>query len=510
MAYIRIPAAVDLNIDTFSGVDLTRISSYMQNGLVEKQVGEPDEKLFVTQRPAFNVFVNPDDEPVTDNRGRGIYYWATNSTRYIVNNDTVYRGDYGTIVDTISAGTKKVYFAEVGNLLVVMDPENNEAWTITTGHSLVQIGDAQFPSDIVPGGVSLNDYLYVMDSGGVVYNSNLSDATAWTAADFINAERDNDDGIHLTKQRDHIVALGASTIEFFYDNANPVASPLNRRQDIFHTIGCVDGSTVWTVGDRCVFVGTDAKGGIGVFLMENFQLRKVSNFSLDSFLTDVLTNVDNTAVATGLSAQGKQIYLLTIYTTPADIQSQLTLALDLSSGMWSTWTTGLSVLDADLNFPMMSSTIYYGASPRTMEAITANGCLLELTDNLIPIDTEITSQYVVDGYVVEDYFVESTAGNPANIPLLIRTGHQDGGESRTKFCHSMQFVGDYTDGAETLTVRYADDNHTTYRERTLDTSAKQKVNRLGSFDRRSFEMEYSGDESLRIEGLELHVDIGLG
>ena len=39
-------------------------------------------------------------------------------------------------------------------------------------------------------------------------------------------------------------------------------------------------------------------------------------------------------------------------------------------------------------------------------------------------------------------------------------------------------------------------------EVNIDTSKKQKINRLGSFERINFELDYSGSEVLRLEALE--------
>jgi len=76
------------------------------------------------------------------------------------------------------------------------DPENDEAWSITTGDAVAAIA-SNFPSTLAAGGSVLNNALYVMDTAGVIYGSESGDGTTWNALNFISAARDPDGGVYL-------------------------------------------------------------------------------------------------------------------------------------------------------------------------------------------------------------------------------------------------------------------------------------------------------------------------
>ena len=90
-----------------------------------------------------------------------------------------------------------------------------------------------------------------------------------------------------------------------------------------------------------------------------------------------------------------------------------------------------------------------------------------------------------------------------------RLGMYDGGTSRYKFPDSIKQVSDRTPNSQTLTVRWADANNDTFStDRTMDTSLNSKMTRLGRFQRRNIEIEYTGSDMLRIEALEMPLTVG--
>jgi hypothetical protein len=348
-------------------------------------------------------------------------------------------------------------------------------------------------------------------SNGRIYNSNVNDATAWTANDFITAEREDDELSYVAKHHDHVVAMGASTMEFFYNNANPSGSPLARRTDLFYRIGVVATDAVWEAGDKIVFVGTDARGGVDVYVLENFQIRKVSTHGIGSFLTSVLIQSNISAFASGASAQGKTFYLLTVHTTPSDITSQVTLALDIDSGFWSTWTTDSGDLDGQGNVPIIGWTQSTTRAPEQGVGILANGELIHMEDALSPVDgIGVSGAYFEEEYFEgSTYFENASTNTSVAIPLGIRTGHQDLDDVRDKFCHKLQLVGDFTNESDTLNIKYSDGGNDDYGvNRAISTHRKDYLTRLGKFSRRSWDLSYTGTQQLRLEALELDVDLG--
>jgi hypothetical protein len=506
---VRVPLAVTLNVEQFSGTTVTQFSSFLKNAVVEQVGPEPDKKVFVRHRPAFSTNVENITAKVA---GRGIFFWEDNSTLYYVNDDTVYRGNY-TSVGTISSGTKKCYFTQVGLRLLLIDPENDEAWTIQTDHTLAQVTDSEFPTTLVDGVVTLNGRAYVMDAQGNIYNSALEDATAWDALDVLNAERQPDGGIYIGLHYDHVVAIGPRTIEFFQDAGNPVGSLLSRREDIFYNVGALSGESFWQIGDIIYFLGTEAKGSVNVYKLEAFQLDKVSDYGMNTYLTNLIYREAKGVFFSGFQAQGRTYLLVTPYNnvTPSYSDGYYTFAYSPETGFWHWFTTDLSAIGDSSSLTIVDWTLRSGASASLGRGITASGNVVSIYDVLGAEDLNDLDAYVVSGYWVTGYAVGDSAGNSVPIPVVIRTGPADGGTNKYKYGRVLSIAGDYTDASAPVTVKWSD---TTALDanftgtRTIDLNLKRHLTRLGRFVRRSHQLEYSGTSPIRLEALEIDTAVG--
>ena len=498
---MRIPVTPDLHINAFNGATITEKDAGITNGIVDKRGPVP----FVTQRPSIDVFDDA-SAAVSDARGRAIYYWDEAADLYFLNNDTIYKNSHAAVVSTTpTAGTKKCKFVEAGGKLVLLDAENNQGFTITTGDAVTEITDTDFPPKQTPavglayGGAVLDTYLFVLGTNGIIYNSAVNDPTTWAALDFLDAERSPDGGQYLGKHHDNIVVYGVRTLEFFYDAANTTGSPLSRRQDISYQIGCTSGETVWEEGDRSFYIGTDFSGALRVYSLEAFGISKVSNSSIDSYLTQVITKEGYYVNGSGFSASGHTYYVINIYTTPSDSEPTETLVFDATTGLWGDWETTVNGLT---EFPLMDWSIRTGVQPRYGEGILFNGDMISINDDFNPQDTLLASTYVATGYVTTGY-VLSGSGSGTNINMKIRTGQTDSGSEIKKSMSRLRHVGDLTTTAQNLTVKWAKENNATFSSGvTVDTSKFQRINRIGKFRRINFELDYSGSEVLRIEALE--------
>lgn len=494
---LNLSAVVDLEIKAFSNATFTRIETCLYNGMVDMSKGKP----VVTQRPAIDLA-----EEASTARGRAIYFWDSNSTLYFLNDDTIYKGTYaGDIATTITAGTTKCKFLQLGSRLILVDSDDDAAYTITTGDVVAQIAGS-IPATLVPGGVILNGYFFVMDDDGTIWNSDLDAPQTFSAGNFVNAEREEDGGVYLGKHHDHIVAFGERTIEFFYDNANPTNSPLNRREDIAHNIGCADGYSVWEDGDLTVFVGTDLAGGLSVYALENFTLKKISNNSIDTFLSQTITRDSFSTIGSGVSAYGHKFYTLTLHLTPSDISTNITLVYDFNSGLWHEWYTSIGSV---INFPVMDITIRAGQTVRFPEGIMTNGDLFLINNDYVPQDTIAASIYVVTDYVVADYIID-TDESGETFTMKIRFGQFDGNTNKNKFMYNLRPRMSETSASQTMTVTWADNNEDNFiTAGTFDTLYQyNNIRRCGRFNRRNIELQYSGTEQLWIESLEADIQVG--
>lgn len=497
---MRIPLATDLKIKAFASGAITDYDSGMTNSIVTTKNG----RTVTQQRPSFDFFELASAH-IGDARGRGVYYWDSTSSLYIVNNDSLCKGSQSNTIGTISTGTKRCKFSQVGVYLFLVDAENNEAWTITTGDVVTQITDADFPTTLAHGGPVLNGRAYVMNADGVIYNSADGDPASWGPLDFVDAERRPDGGEALDTHHDNIVAFGPRSIEFLYDNANPVGSLLNRRNDAFYTLGCHSGESIWNNGDALYFIGVE-NSVLGVYKIEGFGKHKISNDEIDAFLTQSIVKDSYSAVGSGIGGTGSFIYLITLYSTPSDISPTVTIGFDITSGLWGFYTTGIN---SHTHFPLVDFSIRDGLNVRYGEGILTNGDLISINDNLTPTDSVVASRYIVEGYIDDTYY-EIVAAGTDPIDVTLRLGQNDFGINNKKFCSEVSLVGDTTTSAQTVTVKTADENNDTFTAgRTIDTSAYQTLTRNGSFRRRNHELSHSSTELEQLEALEIEVESGI-
>ena len=478
----------------------------------------PDNKPYVTQRPGIKLTSEPENFGL-GSRGRGIYFWEEANGFYIVNEDRVEAG-YGTPAGTISTGRDPVYFVELPNRLVILDPENNEGWyfDVSAPTTIISITDPDFPPNQSParqlagGGAALDGFLFVMDTEGTIWNSNLGDPTAWTALDFITAERETDRGIYLTKHHDQIVAVGNRSIEFFFNAGNPTGSPLSRRQDISYRTGCIDRKAIYDTGDVISFIGNEQSGTQGLYEIRGFQIRKLTNMTIDESLSFLAINNANDFI---LSAALINDHYLTFITAVQDNITSwtpvATYVFDGTTKLWSNYV--LNIKDVG-GFSIVDIADKELGTDRALTFLFLTGDVGEINDNVEPQDTIDEVRYFEQDDYIEnqnDYIsIIGVAGN-VNIDMSFTTPEIDFGTMRYKFGNSLWLVGDKIRGgvgATTVSISWTDDSYNTFSDvKTFDISAPTRITRLGNFRRRAHRVSYAGADSLRIEGLEMYFGV---
>jgi len=583
MALIDLQVPTSIHIDKFSGSSIAVASAYVKNAIFDKY---PDGRVYSMQRPSFDIFsdASVNSKPA---KGRGIHYWndATYADTYIVNNDTFYRNNYGGISYTLTGGGgfEKVWMTELGGDLCLADPENNEFYTFN-GSAMTAVGDAQCPVNIsgktlAHGCVVLDQTLYLLTTDGIIYGSDIANATSWDALNIITAEKSEDGGVCIARHYNSIVVFGNATIEYFYNAANPVGSPLSTHVDVSYNIGCVDGNSVASNGDMLFFAGLSATGEVGVYMLNDFAPTKISSPSIDSFLT-VATQIDNAKlIGSTFGAGGKLFYVLTLYQEVGGvITPDITLVSDLSSQMWAEWEHGSADIDS---LPIIGWTT--STTARKGQGILANGDAVNVFDDFNPQDTvagvdifeptiTITGTSDVDfnnattnitttttdlsQFGVGDTIdVTGTVSNNTSFTItgtptasaiettvaptnesstsatltregvfeagvfslisqegddfewLLRFPRLDGGNRNNKLLDEIRIRADQTDNSAEILVKWSDDNHSSFNTgRTIDLNRpEQKLVSCGKFRSRTIELSYTGDETIRIEGISAEV-----
>jgi hypothetical protein len=158
--------------------------------------------------------------------------------------------------------------------------------------------------------VVIDGYVFVIGkvTGGSVYTSSqrifncaLGDITSWPATSYIDAEQFSDGLISLGKIKNYLVAFGNESIEFFYDAATELGSPLQRQESYASHVGLYNyyntfnTSIIWgpsgelshfcSIGEKIYFIGIEYKTkAVGLYCIDNMQVSKVGGTWLQALI----------------------------------------------------------------------------------------------------------------------------------------------------------------------------------------------------------------------------------
>jgi hypothetical protein len=137
--------------------------------------------------------------------------------------------------------------------------------------------------------VFLNGYLFACSASGRIYNSGVGGALdTWSTTDFLSAEIFPDPVIYLAKHHNHLVAFGTQTIEFFYDNAVEVGSPLARAEGYTAQIGLLPALPHFRhlacIKDDIYFLGRTGPD-VGLYRLREFKFERVSTKYVEDILS---------------------------------------------------------------------------------------------------------------------------------------------------------------------------------------------------------------------------------
>ncbi len=530
MTINRMSLVSSLDPDVYSNGIITAGAS-AQNVLYTNY---PGPKIYASQRPAIGITTEPSDDSQPDTQGRGITYWDAGQDFYFVREAILYKGDYTNSIATVgSAGNRdKVFFTEVGDYLVLIDPEENKGWTIhsSTPSTVVAISDLDFPPNQGPalqlagGAVSLDGYLFVLTTDGITWNSNLNDPTTWTALDFIGSDIEADGGVYIAKHHNHVCVIGTGSIEYYYDAGNPVGSPLQLRQDISYLTGAVEYNAVSTTGEEIVFLGREASGTIGLYKVSSFKLSRISNDSIERYLGDTYASESLSSEAMKFIVTSSWIgqHLLCFLTAVSvndtvgdpDYTPIYTLVFDSTNDLWVRFSSELDLIP---EFGVMGVTEPTGDTSRKGSIMFISGSIgsfdvsgiasdYRSSDGYIVRDPVEDAAYSTDLYWAEGYIVSAPDSGTNNICMNITTVETDFDKMTYKNCHRMSVAGTSIASAGDLTpidVSWTDDRYRTFSTpRQLDTGLRRSLTRLGSFRRRAYSLDYCGADLLKLEFLE--------
>lgn len=357
MAKDFIPA-VRVNDDTNFENDLIDIQYY---NTIPLKTGA--QEYSIVKRPTFTSAIDLTGDSTVRGRGitdflgeRGItitedrYYYNDGGSFTDITGGNGFQGDYFAVITKFNqAGSPYLVVQNAGDYSTNASATHGNLWYATDGVSApTRVTDADMPGNdgvsMIRGAVNLDGYLFVCNIDGKIFNCANDDITTWAATDFITAEREADLGIYLGKHKDHVVYFGTRSIEFFYNAANTSGSPLTGRSDIFYEVKCRHPNAVVEDGEVIYFVGQPQGQRRGVYVLENFGIRKLSNDFIDEKLAGrTFTDPDITSI----NNLEKTVWL-SVIETPRDGKILMltsggeTWVMEMTTGQWCTWRVGSS------------------------------------------------------------------------------------------------------------------------------------------------------------------------
>jgi len=446
---------------------------------------------------------------------RGFYVDPSNSFQYYVQADDAKMTS--TLIGTLhySEGYVSIckYLINTTQYIVFLENHSSAAYihyydTATTTFTSVALGTGA-SGDVV----FLDGYLFYASELATstpkqrIYNSTIGAPMTWASGtDYVDAEMFADKIIGLAKHRNMIVAMGESSIEFFYDNANQYGSPLTRNPSYAQQIGNIrpvfsgadwmHQTPNWTsVGDMLFFFGLSREGTLGVYKLENFQITNVTNQFLQRYLNSYEIGQIVANITTGYRAirlhtvnvRGTPGVMLTVHRNSDD--SYKVFVFIVEENVWVEWQW-LTSTDHKL-YPLFVSTSNHFTWMLCSEYYSA------------------ADHYV--GYQLLNYEEANVAGE--EVTSTIVTDLYDFGTDNRKFFRYADVLGDF--GDNTITLSYTkDSNYATYTSMgtvsygTWKKDTPIRYRNLGASSRLGLKIVVTGPGNMLMEGTELAYNQG--
>jgi len=434
-----------------------------------------DERVFVAKRPGVSQVV----ASVASGAVRGCFFWADqNKFYYAVDND-VYVYNVNTGVSVTLSNPFGTTTGDVGFCLFLYD--NNTSVVIATdGTTLIKIDssntvttcvDADMPAHR-PYPVFLDGYLFVVKTNSAdIYNSNLNDPMLWTAGDFISAEMEGDYVLRIAKINNYLIAMGSTSLEYFWDSGEPSGSPLPRNDTPIKINTYLAGFA--QLGNALFYIGADEGGQPSVYTLKDFKIDEIGSPAVIRYLAASTTGI-STWNGSVLSCDGHSFYVV-------NDGGNRTYVYDMEYKQWVRWA-----YQANNNFNIRKS------------------CAISTTNNISSFFSLGTTSviYKLDASVYQD------AGT--NFTCTIVTDAVSFGTMNRKQMPQCTVVGDRPSSTANVLIQWSDDDYQTFNT-GLSTNLNQDlptIYRLGSFRQRIFKLTFTANEHFRVESLEVKINKG--
>lgn len=140
--------------------------------------------------------------------------------------------------------------------------------------------------------VLFNGRLFSIGRDKRIYNTPAGNYLTWNTTNFIVPEVRGDDIVALSLYRNYLVAFSTSSVEFFSDGALELGSPLARQDSYIQLFGIRSPLNITQSGDQLFFLSYEDRLGYGIYTFDDFVIRRISNFYVDTVLNNEKITAD--------------------------------------------------------------------------------------------------------------------------------------------------------------------------------------------------------------------------
>lgn len=419
----------------------------------------------------------------------GTYFWRGPSLNWIVTVGAFGVRVYDSVTGFLLFSPATVLFNDKQIGFTVYQYEDGTQLLIITDGTILAtldslgvttlIGDPDRPLNHVPYPVYLNGYLFLGDEKGNISNSKVNDPYTWEASNFITAEAYPDPILALARHGSYIVAFGQTSIQFFYDAANPTGTPLAVYSASTPQIGFRGGLAQH--GDTLYFIGLPNRGNLSVYALTGFKAESLGSSALARRLDTFLTFPDFIRAGHILAINGHTLYTWCDRSTAGLQPLDSVFALDIDTKLW----TKLEAFGLD-TFPARSSI---------------------LVENFSSTQTLVT---FYGGTVFFRFLPITYRDNGIDFRVQFTTKNYDFGTRRTKFGARLLLSADQPATASNCQVSWSDDDYQTWSTpRNVNLANRYtQLYALGSFRKRAFRVSYTDNFPMRFTKMELDYSQG--
>lgn len=321
----------------------------------------------------------------------------------------------------------------------------------------------------IPKPIYIDGYLTLLDSNGILVNSDVSDPFTWPSLDYISADLLPDKALWIERQTNHIAVFGANSIEFFYVNSTGEGSPFKRTSQAAALLGSICVNSIQQKDGIIFFVANSDTGGFHVASIEGLKVKGMTNETFNRIIQAEGDSIKNCYAYT-TRVNGHYFYILNL------VAQNRSIVYDITQQFWHEWSWNNGKM------PFVYS------SRKNQEYF------------LVGLSTG--GVYKMDNSAVTDI--------GTSILLLVQTPPLDGGKMIRKFNRRATLVCDFSDNSN-VSLSYSDDDYTSWSSDKVRAVKKDRTTwtALGSFRRRAFRIQHSSNTAFRAEALELEVEEGM-